>query len=89
VKNSVQAAKNEQNRNTTDEKSIENKNNSPSQTEFEINTVITSKEDDVITLEDFDKQVSITEDTTIEMKGKGTASEDALKEGSKVKIQHK
>ena len=86
VKNSVHAAQNEQNRNTTDEKSIENKNNFPSQNEFEINTVITSKEDDVITLEDFDKQVSITEDTTIEMKGKGTASEDALKEGSKVKI---
>ena len=86
VKNSVQAAKNEQNQNTTDEKSIENKNNSPSQTEFEISTVITSKEDEVITLEDFDKQVSITEDTKIEMKGKGATSEDALKEGSKVKI---
>ena len=89
VKNSVKAAQNEQNQNTTNEKSIEHKNNPASQNEFEMSTVITSKEDGTVTLEDFDKQVSITEDTKVEMKGKGRVSEDILEEGSKVKIHIK
>ena len=89
VKNSVKAAQNEQNQNTTNEKSIEHKNNPASQNEFEMSTVITSKEDGTVTLEDFDKQVSITEDTKVEMKGKGKVSEDILEEGSKVKIHIK
>ena len=89
VKNSVKAAQNEQNQNTTNEKSIEHKNNPASQAEFEMSTVITSKEDGTVTLEDFDKQVSITEDTKVEMEGKGRVSEDILEEGSKVKIHIK
>ena len=89
VKNSVKAAQNEQNQNTTNEKSIEHKNNPASQAEFEMSTVITSKEDGTVTLEDFDKQVSIAEDTKVEMEGKGRVSEDILEEGSKVKIHIK
>ena len=89
VKNSVKAAQNEQNQNTTNEKSIEHKNNPASQNEFEMSTVITSKEDGTVTLEDFDKQVSIAEDTKVEMEGKGRVSEDILEEGSKVKIHIK
>ena len=84
VKDSVKAAQNEQN-----QKSIEHKNNPASKAEFEISTVITSKEDGTVTLEDFDKQVSITEDTKVEMEGKGRVSEDILEEGSKVKIHIK
>ena len=89
VKNSVKAAQNEQNQNTTNEKSIEHKNNPASQAEFEMSTIITSKEDGTVTLEDFDKQVSIAEDTKVEMEGKGRVSEDILEEGSKVKIHIK